>query len=398
LSGALAASSVDAVRARVRPRHLFAIAVLVAVAILLWSVVDALGPYVLGLLLAYLLLPIVHLIEGRLPAGGRLGAARRPVAALLTAVLTLVAVVLLIAFLLEPVMEQTADLLKALPTYWDQLLAKYGTFSAWYADNVPAETQVWIEEHIGDISKAVIGGTLALVGFLFNLGGSAISALSALVMVPLFVVYFLIDEKRIPARLRHQLPEAWADDAVAVYGLANGILGTYTRGVVVEAVIVGFITGGGYWLIGVDLYLPLGVIAFAGEIIPILGPWIAFFISFPVVLVTQPELAIPAVLLFGVIQLLEGWIIAPKIQGESVDFSASTTLVILAIGGALGGGFGMLIALPVAALARALIVYVTRRLSGVAPGEAAVGLIPGKERRAASAPAPPAPATNTTFR
>jgi predicted PurR-regulated permease PerM len=376
---------------RVHPRNLFALAVLAGLALLLWTVREASGPYVLGLLLAYLLLPVVHLIEDLLPTGGRLGAARRPVAVILTMVLTVVALALVLSFLLEPVMEQTADLLQALPEYWDQLLARYDSFREWYEANVPAETQTWIAEHIQGISEAVIGGTLALIGFFFNLGGSIISSLTALVMVPLFVIYYLIDEPRIPARLRHQLPSSWAEDAVAVYRIGDRVLGTYTRGVVLEAVIVGIITGAGYWLIGVDLYLPLGVIAFAGEVVPILGPWIAFAISFPVVLVTQPELAIPAVVLFGVIQALEGWIIAPKIQGESVDFSASTTLVILAIGAALGGGFGVLVALPVAALARTLIVYVARRLSGVAPAEAAVGLAPGEKRH--NVPSDQAPST-----
>jgi predicted PurR-regulated permease PerM len=159
----------------------------------------------------------------------------------------------------------------------------------------------------------------------------------------------------------------------------------------VEAVIVGIITGFGYWVIGVDLFLPLGFIAFAGEIVPILGPWIAYFISFPVVLATQPELAIPAVVLFGVIQALEGWFLAPRIQGQAVEFSASFTLLILAIGGAVAGGLGVVIALPVAALVRALIVYVMRRLRGLAPVEAAVGLIPGETRSATPAAAGPAP-------
>ena len=59
----------------------------------------------------------------------------------------------------------------------------------------------------------------------------------------------------------------------------NRIFGSYSRGVIFEAVLVGFITGFGYWVIGVDLWAALGVIAFAGEIVPILGPWIAFLIS-----------------------------------------------------------------------------------------------------------------------
>jgi predicted PurR-regulated permease PerM len=194
-------------------------------------------------------------------------------------------------------------------------------------------------------------------------------------MIPLFVVYFVLDLDGIDTRLRRQLPDAWTEDAVALVAIFNRIFGSYTRGVIFEAILVGFITGFGYWVIGVELWAALGVIAFAGEIVPILGPWIAFFISFPVVLATQPEKAIPAVALFGIIQLLEGWIIAPRIQGHSVDFSASASLVILAIGGALGGGLGVVISMPTAAIIRAILVYADRRLSGMTTAEAVVGIV-----------------------
>jgi predicted PurR-regulated permease PerM len=196
------------------------------------------------------------------------------------------------------------------------------------------------------------------------------------------MIYFLIDQPRLPERIRHQAPTSWGDDAVAVYRIADHILGNYTRGVVLEATIVGVITGIGYWLIGVELALPLGVVAFVGEIVPIAGPWIAFFISFPVVLVTQPDKAIPAVLLFGVIQLLEGWLLTPRIEGSSTDFTSSTTLILLAIGAALGGAFGMLISLPVAAIARTLIQYTSRRLSGFPADAALEGLLPAYRDRA----------------
>jgi predicted PurR-regulated permease PerM len=371
-------------RGRILARHLFAIPVFIGVALIVWTARSALGPFVLGLLLAYMMLPVVHLIERWLPAEGRLTPRQRPVAVLFTVAVMLVAMAVLISVLLEPVMDQTAELLKSLTTYWDHLLADYGTFGDWYEANVPDETQTWIEENIDEIGQSVIGGSRYLAGFFFNVAGNIVAGLAALVIGPLFAFYFLMDEKRIPEGLRRQLPEAWAEDAVAVYRLANGILGSYTRGVVVEAVIVGVITGAGYWLIGVDLFLPLGFIAFAGEIVPIAGPWIAFFISFPVVLATQPQLAIPAVVLFGMIQALEGWFLAPKIQGESVEFSASATLLILAIGGALGGALAVVLALPVAALIRALIVYTMRRLSGAAPGDAAIGLIPRMRQPATS--------------
>ena len=370
---------------RIRPQHLFAIGVLALLALVLYAAREGLGPFVLGGLIAYLLIPVVQLVEGRMPPRLAPGL-RHVIAVLLTFALTVVATAVLLSLLLKPMMEQTSDVLLRLPVYWNQLLDDYSSFGAWYSDNVPASTQAWIEEHIRDIGRSVIAAVLNLVGFLFNATGGAISGLSTLVMVPLFMVYFMIDQPNIAARLRHQLPASWGEDAAAIYRILDRVVGSYTRGVVVEALIVGVITGTGYWLIGVELALPLGVIAFAGEIIPILGPWIAFFISFPVVLVTQPDRAIPAIALFGVIQLLEGWLIAPKIQSDSVDFSASTTLIVLAIGGALGGGFGMLISLPVAAVGRALVVYAARRMSGASPAEAGTDLLPG-ERVPRGAPA-----------
>jgi predicted PurR-regulated permease PerM len=235
--------------------------------------------------------------------------------------------------------------------------------------------QLWVQDHLDDLGRAIIDSAVGLVRSVIRSFGGVLSGFLALVMIPLFVIYFVIDLDGIETRLRRQLPNGWADDAVALVSIFNRTLGSYSRGVIFEAILVGFITGFGYWAIGVSLWAALGVIAFAGEIVPILGPWIAFLISFPVVLATQPEKAIPAILLFGVIQMLEGWIIAPRIQGHSVDFSASATLIILAIGGSLGGGLGVVIAMPTAAIIRAFIVYADRRFSGMTSVEAIAGFV-----------------------
>jgi predicted PurR-regulated permease PerM len=377
--------AVAATRGRIQPRHIFAVGVLLAVAAILFAAAGELGPYVLGGLIAYLLVPIANKIEDHLPHTGRLAGARHILAVVLTFLLALAGLAILMSLLLRPILDQTSDLLGALPVYWAELQAKYQTFGDWYVANIPEDTRTWINQHIEEIGRAVINGAQRIVDFFFNVGGGVFSAIVTIFTIPLFMIYFMIDQPRLPDRIRHQLPESWGDDAVAVYRITDHILGSYTRGVVIEAIIVGLITGAGYWLIGVDLALPLGVVAFVGEIVPIAGPWIAFFISFPVVLITQPERAIPAIVLFGVIQLLEGWLIAPKIQGDSTDFTSSTTLILLAIGAAFGGAFGMLISLPVAAVARTLIQYTSRRLSGIPSTEALVGLLPAYGDRAAAA-------------
>ena len=192
----------------------------------------------------------------------------------------------------------------------------------------------------------------------------------AIIAVPLFVIYFLIDEPKITRQIRGQFPRAWAGDALALVHIFNRVFGSYTRGVIIESIIVGIITGLGYYLIGVQVWLPLGVIALIGEIVPIIGPWIAFFISLPVILATQPDKAVLALGLFVVIQILEGWFLAPRIQGGSVNFTPSATLVALAVGGAIGGPLGVILALPAAALMRDIAFYTSYRAGGFSPAEA----------------------------
>jgi predicted PurR-regulated permease PerM len=93
--------------------------------------------------------------------------------------------------------------------------------------------------------------------------------------------------------------------------------------------------------------------------------------------VTQPDKAILAVLVFGIIQALEGWFISPKIQASSIEFPPVIVLLALAIGGEVAGAIGVVLALPAAAIMRALSVYVLRRVDGLRPDAAVAGLLPG---------------------
>jgi predicted PurR-regulated permease PerM len=368
--------AIDRVTPKQWARAIFALGVLLLLAAILAAAWDALGPYLLGLMMAYLLLPVVRRIESWLPHHGRWERLARPIAAIATAVLAIFGFLLLLGILLDPVIDQTSDLLNNLEANWATIKADNDGFRSWYEDNVPEDLQEAIERNVNQIGQALLDGIAGLAGWLLNTTGSFLSAAVALLAVPLFVVYYLMGERDTAENLRRQLPKRWADDAIAVFRIFDRVLGSYTRGVVVESAIVGVITGTGYWLIGVDLALPLGVIAFAGEIVPILGPWIAFGISFPVVLATQPELAIPAVAVFAIIQALEGWFLAPKIQGNSVEFTSAGTLLIIAICGAVAGALGVVFALPAAAVGRTLIVYIARRLDGLAPDEAPAQLRP----------------------
>jgi predicted PurR-regulated permease PerM len=360
----------------IQARHLFTIFVLAAIAFGLYVARDALGPFILAIVLAYLLLPLVKKVESFIPADGRAGRIARPVSTMLALVATVIAIALIITYIARPVAEDMQQLADNFSLYWDDL-TEGQAFGDWYVENVPLEIQTWLDENVESLGHTLLTAVSSVLTFLVQTTSSTIGAIASFVIVPVFMVYFLLDLPKAERVIRQLLPEQWVDDSLEILSLSDSIMSRYTQGVVLTSVLVGFITGFGYWLIGVELWVALGAIAFIGEIVPILGPWIAFFISFPIILVTQPDKAIPAAVLFGIVQALEGWFISPKIQGDSIQLPASMVLVALAIGGAIAGAIGVVLALPAVAILRALVVYTMNRLDGLRPSEASNGIVEG---------------------
>ena len=366
-----------------RPRAivgaLFPIAIVIGVCWILYSARHALGPYIFGLLIVYLLLPVVHRVESLMPDHGVWVRARRPVAAIVTSVVALVAAIVFLEALVGPIITSARDLMEDLGVYWSTFQANQGQIQQWYVEVVPADIRVKIDAYVPDIGAAMIEKVADILNWLFYTSGSVLSVASVLLAVPLFVAYYLLDEKDTARRLREQMPGPWAADLIAIFRISDRILGSYVRGIVGTATIVGVITGLGYWFIGVELALALAVVAFAGEIVPILGPWIAFFISFPVILATQPDRAVAAVVLFLILQIVEALFIAPR-AGSPVEMTAAGTILLLAIGGGVAGGIGVIFAVPVAAILRTLCVYISRRIEGVSPEAALAQLRPFRTR------------------
>lgn len=359
----------------VQPRHLVTIVLVLIALTILYLSRGKLGPYLLAITLSYLLLPVVRAIAGRLPAEGRLARFRWPIATMVSVVILIVSVVVLGTLIAQPVIDDIDEIAKRFPEYWTQLTTD-SRISDWYNELAPEEAQAWINENFSNLGQTLLNYASTLLDYLFSATGSIIEAVLAFIIVPVFMIYVLIDRPSAQREIRKLMPERWVDDTLAVAAIADGIMAAYTRGVIISSVVVGLITAAAYWAVGIEMWLALGVIAFLGEIVPILGPWIAFVVSFPVVLVTQPDKALWMVAVFGLIQALEGWFISPKIQSNSIEFPPVIVLLALAIGGEVAGAVGVVLALPAAAILRALSVYVLRRVDGLRPDAAKEGLLP----------------------
>jgi predicted PurR-regulated permease PerM len=172
-------------------------------------------------------------------------------------------------------------------------------------------------------------------------------------MVTIFaLIYFWITERArlqryatafLPLDRRAGARDAWNDIELR--------LGGWVRGQLVLMGSVALATGTAYWLLGLPSALLLGLIAGLMELIPLIGPALG---AIPALLVTatlRPDLLVPVLIVYIVIQFVEGNLLVPIVMRGSVGISPFVVLVSLLVGGAIGGVVGALLAIPVAAIA-----------------------------------------------
>ncbi len=126
--------------------------------------------------------------------------------------------------------------------------------------------------------------------------------------------------------------------------------------------MVGVVTGIGMWVIGVQQPLALGIVAGIFEMVPILGPWISFVVAAIVVLATEPEKIILVAILSLGIQQLENTFLVPRVQGNAVNMNPALIMMLLVIGASMWGFIGIVVIVPLAAVARDVFTYVYNRL------------------------------------
>ncbi len=175
---------------------------------------------------------------------------------------------------------------------------------------------------------------------------------AAVTMVTIFaLVYFWITERArlqryatafLPFDRRAGAREAWNEIELR--------LGGWVRGQLVLMGTVAAATGAAYWLLGLPSAIVLGIIAGLTELIPLIGPALGVIPALFVAAAMRPDLIVPIIIVYLVIQVVEGNVLVPVVMRNSVGISPFVIIVSLLIGGAIGGLIGALIAIPVAAV------------------------------------------------
>ncbi|HNP87184.1 MAG TPA: AI-2E family transporter [Kouleothrix sp.] len=355
--------------------------ILIAIALyaVIWLFSNAIAgmtPFIIGLVLAYLLLPLVNRLSRRMP---------RPAAILTVYVGAFLLLFIAVAYIVPPVINQLQQLLNSLPTR-EQLESFGSGLLQQYQDRVPAEIKQPIEQGLNSALRTLQSNFASYIQglstFLFNQVLQLLNTVSFLIgflIIPFWLFYVLNDQAKGSAFLNRILHPRLRADFWNVWGLINQVFSDYIRGQLLLGVAVGLMVGIGLVIlrfIGFDVpyALLLAIVAGITELVPIIGPILG---AIPGVLLGffasehgwQTGLAVLA--LYLVVQQLENNFLVPRIIGESIGLHEAILTVVLIAMGQIFGLLGVVLAAPVAAIGRDLFVYIYRRLGGMSAEDTA---------------------------
>lgn len=362
---------------RTMARWLLVALALLAIGQLLWTARAALLPFGVGLVLAYLLFPVVNALARRIP---------RPLAILLVYVGAIALVVGVIAYVVPPVVGQIQQLIASIPPV-DKLQEMGAHLLQQYQSRVPETIRQPINEVLNNaLRDAQTHLTIyAQQAGAFILGQAlqvinTVSFLVGFLIVPIWLFYVLNDAAQGRSFIDRLLHPRLRADFWNIWGIVNHVLGDYVRGQIILGAAVGFMVGVGLvivQLLGFRIGYTLLLAIFAGitELVPFIGPWIGAIPGVVQALFVSPQAAFAVVIVYVVVQQIENNFLIPRVIGASIGIHPAILTVILIAMGYSFGLLGIIMAAPLSAVARDLFIYVYRRLNGVQAVDAKKGLI-----------------------
>jgi len=319
---------------------------------LIYLLAPALTPFAIAALFAYLWDPVVDRLE-------RLGLSRSFSVTLVFLVigLVLVALVLLVIPFTE---RQIAKFLDQLPRWL-----------AW----IQAEAQPQLEQRFGitldfaDPNKLIdvlkghwreAGGIATRVlGKVSSSGLAVIGWVAQLVLIPVVTFYLLRDWDLLVARINELLPRAIEPTVSRLARESDDVLGAFLRGQLSVMLALGTLYAIGLWLVGIDVGPLIGMIAGLISFVPYLGAIVGLGMALIAAVVQYQDWTHVFMVLavFGVGQTIEGYVLVPKLVGDKIGLHPVAVIFAILAGGELFGFLGVLLALPVAAVAMVVLRY-----------------------------------------
>lgn len=330
-----------------------------SVALAVGQILSMLSPFLLGGAMAFILNVPMRAIE-RGVFRGAAGKVRRPLSLLLT-LIAVIGVLVLASCVIGPGIGEAASSITAQIPYAIQCLQNQLEQLSAYLPQLQ-EYLGTLDFNWATISKRALEIAQAWGSGLVNSGGvligGVVSGVSTFVIALIFSFYILLQKEKLSRQGRQVLyallPERGADLALEILRLSERTFSSFLSGQCLEAVILGTLFVISMTIFRLPYALLVGVLISLTALIPIVGAFIGCAVGALLIAVTDPWKALLFIVLFLVLQQVEGNLIYSHVVGSSVGLPSIWVLAAVTLGGKLMGIVGMLFFIPLCSVFYAL--------------------------------------------
>lgn len=328
------------------------LAIVVVIGYLTYLLAPVLMPFVLAGMLAYLGDPLADRLE-------KLGLGRTLAVTIVFVVILLLTVGALL-LLIPLISRQVDNLIQNLPSYGAWIR---DTAVPWVQAKLRLDPHTFDTGRVMDAVKEHIGSIGSVIGKLSRSGVGVLMWMTNLVLIPVVAFYLLRDWDRLVAWIDAMLPRSIEPTVAHLARESDKVLGAFVRGQLLVMLALGIFYGAGLALVGLSVGPLIGMIAGLLSFVPYLGFIIGFGAAVIAVLVQYGDwthlLLVCGVFVIG--QLLEGYVLVPKLVGDKIGLHPVAVIFAVLAGGYLFGFLGVLLALPAASVILVLLRYLTER-------------------------------------
>lgn len=311
-------------------------------------------PIVVALIVVYLLNPIVSMLQSR--------GLHRVWGTLIVYVVFLSLVGLAIAYLTDVIGHQVTQFVRSIPVLLDK--AQSGLTTLFDRLGIHVDTKALLSAF-----EPKKGSAFNFLGRLTSFTSGVVHVAFILVLGPLIAFYLLVDLPKINRGAESLIPAARRDEVITVAERVGATLGGFFRGQLVVALMVGLVSMLGYWVVGLPYFALLGALTGLFALVPLIGTLIA---AVPVLFVAFTasrgsgqvmnisggwKLALACVIVLVLVQELDTRVLSPVLKSRAMRLHPVTVMLSLLVGGSLLGLWGMLLAVPVVAALKVVVLH-----------------------------------------
>lgn len=322
---------------------------LIVIFLILYAFRGIFVPFLLGLFLAYLFMPLISWVERKTAYRGKHREARRVMLTLIIYLVVLGLIGLLLYYTVTTLISSISGIIQNAPGYTSDALLKIQDWISSFRKNVPPEFQSQVDQFLTDVGAALGNAVKTALMNSISLIPSSVGLILGFAALPIFLFYLLKDWERFGRGFYSGLPVGMANHARNLSSIIGRTVGRYVRATLLLAVILGVLNLIGFSILKVPFAPMLALLTVATSLIPTAGPWIGGAGVVIVTLATAPDKTLWVIVIMVISQVLQDYVLGPKIQGATLNIHPAIILILLIFGTSVAGFWGIVFIVPLAA-------------------------------------------------